>query len=91
MVRSAKVNSWKGFCESINKIPELTRLRKIFAKYIGDVEESLRPSTDLTITPDEALGKLQENNNSPEKKIQDRNILWCTNDLNKLRINTRKI
>ncbi len=51
VVRSAKVNSWKGFGESINEVPEPTRLRKIFAKDIKDVEESLRPSTGLSWTP----------------------------------------
>ncbi len=36
----AKINCWKNFYESINKIPELTRLRKIFAKDRGAIMET---------------------------------------------------
>ncbi len=50
-----------NFCESIDEIPEVTRLRKILAKDRGAMEEPLRlPNGDLTRTPGEALGVLLE-------------------------------
>ncbi len=54
--KAAKVNSWRSFCETINKVPELTRLRKIFAKDWGAIEEPLRLLTGvLTKTPGKAV------------------------------------
>ncbi len=56
-VKQAKINSWRNFCESINKIPELTRLRKILAKDRKAMEEPLRlPNGDLTRTLEVSLG-----------------------------------
>ncbi len=46
---------------SINKIAELTGLRKILAKDRGAMEEPLRlPNGGLTRTPEEALGVFLE-------------------------------
>ncbi len=60
-VRRVQINSWRNFCESINKISELTRLRKILAKDRGAMEEPLKlPNGDLTRTAGEALGVLLE-------------------------------
>ncbi len=61
-IRQAKINSWKNFCKSINKIEEVTRLRKILTKDRGAMEESLiLPNGDLTRTPGEAFGVFLEN------------------------------
>ncbi len=63
--------------ETINKVPELTRLRKIFAKDRGTMEEPLRlPTGDLTRTPGDILGALVEShflgariNRVPERSL----------------------
>ncbi len=41
MIRSAKVNSWKRFCEFVDKIAELERVNKVPAKDREAVEEPL--------------------------------------------------
>ncbi len=61
VVRQTTINSWRSFWESINKVSELTRFRKIFTKNRGIMKEPLRFSTgDLTRTPWKALCVLLE-------------------------------
>ncbi len=58
-VRSAKVNNWKHFYEFVDKIPELTRARKILAKYRGAIKKPLQfPINGLARILKEALGIL---------------------------------
>ncbi len=58
-VRIAKVKSWSEFFESVDKILELTRVRKILAKHRVTTEEPLElPPSDLRRTSKEALDVL---------------------------------
>ncbi len=65
-VRWAKVNRWRSFYETINKVPEQTRLRKIFAKNREATKEPLGlPTRGLTKTPREALKDVMPGGPSP--------------------------
>ncbi len=68
-VRQAKVNNWKSFYETINEIPEPTRLWKILANDKEAMEEPLGfPTGGITKTPGEALGILLESH-FPDARI----------------------
>ncbi len=74
--RQTKVNSWRNFCKTTTKVPELTRLRKIRARDRG-MEEPLRlPTGDFTKIPREVLAVLLRShfpgariNRGPEKSL----------------------
>ncbi len=58
-VRSVKVDSWRIFYESIDKIPDLSKVRKMLAKDRDAIEKILKLSPgDQSRIPEKALGIL---------------------------------
>ncbi len=69
-VRSAKIKSKREFCESVNKIPEPTGVRKILAKYRATTEKPLEnPVGGLAKTSNEAVAVLLDAHFSGAKII----------------------